>query len=78
MSDPKNSNVIQVNFAAKRKPKKCEQTPSFSTLMGDVMSTSGELDEWPEDLTPRERCDQLKKDLEFLRKMNDASLMNKY
>ncbi len=73
-----NSNVIQVNFAARRETKEKAQTASFSNLIDDVMSTTNDLDEWPEDLTPRERCDQLKKDLEFLRKMNEVSSMSKY
>lgn len=73
-----NSNVIQVNFAARRESKEKAQAITYSNLIDDVMANTNDLDEWPEDLTPRERCDQLQKDLEFLRKMNEVSSLRKY
>lgn len=71
MSNPHDSNVIKVDFSAKRSVKAKNGTQPFSTLIEKMMTTSEGPDEWPEDLTPTERCDQLKKDLEFLRKMNE-------
>lgn len=71
MSNQQDSNVIQVDFSAKKSVKETNGVQSFSSLIGKVMTTDSP-DEWPEDLTPKERCDQLKKDLEFLRKMNDT------
>ena len=73
MSNPHDSNVIQVDFRAKRSVKENNGTQPFSSLIDNVMKTTEGPDEWPEDLTPTERCDQLKKDLEFLRKMNEPS-----
>lgn len=70
MSNQHTSNVIQVDFSAKRSLKEKNGTQPFSSLIGNVMATTEGPDEWPEDLTPKERCDQLKKDLDFLRKMN--------
>ena len=70
MSKQHDSNVIQVDFNAKKPVKEKSETQPFSSLIDYVMTTECP-DEWPEDLTPTERCDQLKKDLEFLRKMND-------
>jgi len=71
MSNQHDSNVIQVDFSAKKSAKEKNGTQPFSSLIERVMMTPTGPDEWPEDLTPRERCDQLKKDLEFLRKMNE-------
>ena len=70
MSKQHDSNVIRVDFNAKKPVKEKNETQPFSSLIDYVMTTKCP-DEWPEDLTPTERCDQLKKDLEFLRKMND-------
>jgi hypothetical protein len=70
MSKQHDSNVIQVDFSAKRSLKEKDGIQPFSSLIGNVMRTTEGPDEWPEDLTPKERCDQLKKDLDFLRKMN--------
>jgi hypothetical protein len=72
MSNQHDSNVIQVDFSAKRSSKEKSGTQPFSTLIDNVMTTAEGPDEWPEDLTPKERCNQLKKDLDFLRKMNDT------
>lgn len=70
MSKQLDSNVIQIDFNAKRALKKEHGTESFSSLIERVMETEEGHDEWPEDLTPKERSEQLKKDLEFLRRMN--------
>jgi hypothetical protein len=79
MSNKQNSNVIHVDFSSRKTHKVCNGTQSFSQLIGNVIPTADEdSDEWPEDLTPRERCDQLKLDLEFLRQMNDIPPAKKY
>jgi predicted CopG family antitoxin len=71
MSKQSDSNVIQIDFNAKKKVKKEHGTESFSSLIERVMETKEGHDEWAEDISPRERAEQLKKDLEFLRKMNE-------
>jgi hypothetical protein len=73
MSNPHDSNVIQVDFSTKKSVKEKNGIQPFSALIENVMTTTEGPDEWPEDLTPSERCDQLKKDLEFLRKMNEPN-----
>jgi hypothetical protein len=72
MSNTQDSNVIHIDFPARKAHKKHSGTQSFSQLISHVVTPADEdPDEWPEDLTPRERCDQLKRDLEFLRQVND-------
>jgi hypothetical protein len=79
MSNKQDSNVIHVDFNSRKSHKTCNGTQTFSQLIGNVIPTADEgPDEWPEDLTPRERCDQLKRDLEFLRQMNDIPPVKKY
>jgi len=79
MSNKQDSNVIHIDFHSRKALKKSNGTQTFSQLIGNVISPVDEgPDEWPEDLTPRERCDQLKRDLEFLRQMNDIPPAKKY
>ena len=79
MSNKQDSNVIHIDFNERKAHKQSIGTKSFSQLIGNVITSSDEgPDEWPEDLTPRERCDQLKRDLEFLRQMNDIPPVKKY
>jgi hypothetical protein len=79
MSNKQDSNVIHIDFHARKALKKDDGTQTFSQLIGDVIApTEDTTEEWPEDLTPRERSDQLKRDLEFLRQMNDIPPAKKY
>jgi hypothetical protein len=79
MSNKQDSNVIHIDFHARKALKKDDGTQTFSQLIGDVIAPSEDnTEEWPEDLTPRERSDQLKRDLEFLRQMNDIPPAKKY
>ena len=79
MSNKQDSNVIHIDFSTRRAHQRSNGTKTFSQLIGDVIAPENEgPDEWPEDLTPRERCDQLKRDLEFLRQMNDVPPAKKY
>lgn len=78
MSNKQDSNVIHIDFKSRKAHKICDGTKTFSQLIGNVLPTDEGPDEWPEDLTPRERCDQLKRDLEFLRQMNDIPPAKKY
>jgi hypothetical protein len=71
MSKQSDSNVIKIDFNAKAVVKKEHKTESFSRLMERVMETKEGHDEWSEDVSPKERSEQLKKDLEFLRKINE-------
>jgi hypothetical protein len=79
MSNKQDSNVIHIDFHARKAHKKHSGTQSFSQLIGNVVApVDDDPDEWPEDLTPRERCDQLKRDLDFLRQMNDIPPIKKF
>ncbi|HCM06037.1 MAG TPA: hypothetical protein DIC30_08530 [Oceanospirillales bacterium] len=71
MSKQSDSNVIKIDFNAKAVVKKEHKTESFSSLMERVMETKEDHDQWSEDVSPKERSEQLKKDLEFLRKINE-------
>jgi predicted CopG family antitoxin len=71
MSKQSDSNVIKIDFNTKAVVKKEHNTESFSSLMERVMETKEGNDEWAEDISPKERSEQLKKDLEFLRKINE-------
>ncbi len=71
MSKQSDSNVIKIDFNAKAVVKKERNTESFSSLMERVMETKEGNNEWSEDISPKERSEQLKKDLEFLRKINE-------
>jgi hypothetical protein len=71
MSKQRDSNVIKVDFSAKRVLRKEHGTQCFSSLIEKVIGITDDHDEWPEDLTPRERSEQLRKDLDFLRTMNE-------
>lgn len=75
MSNKQDSNVIHIDFNLRKAHKRSCGIKSFSQLIDNVIKTP---DEWPEDLTPRERCDQLKQDLEFLRQMNEIPPIKKY
>jgi len=79
MSNQQDSNVIHIDFQSRKALKRNDGTQTFSQLIGNVMANTEEgPEEWPEDLTPRERCDQLKRDLEFLRQMNEIPPVKKY
>jgi hypothetical protein len=79
MSNKQDSNVIHIDFKARTAIKKNSGTQTFSQLIGNVMTPVEDgPDEWPEDLTPRERSEQLKRDLDFLRQMNDIPPIKKY
>jgi|TARA_B110000438_G_C15430151_1_gene485757 hypothetical protein len=79
MSNTQDSNVIHIDFHARKAHKKSAGTQTFSQLIGHVITPAENgTEEWPEDLTPRERSDQLKRDLEFLRQMNDIPPAKKY
>lgn len=79
MSNKQDSNVIHVDFHSRKALKNNNNAQAFSELIGNVLATVDEgPDEWPEDLTPRERSDQLERDLEFLRQINDIPPVKKY
>ncbi|MFT4765838.1 MAG: hypothetical protein ACI9OH_002952 [Oleispira sp.] len=79
MSNKQDSNVIHIDFHARKAHKKDNGTQAFSQLISNfVAPTEDAVEEWPEDLTPRERSEQLKRDLEFLRQMNEIPPAKKY
>lgn len=78
MSKKQDSNVIHIDFNERKALQKSNGTHTFSQLIGDIVTpTTNDLDEWPEDLTPQERREQLKQDLDFLRKMSDIPPTNR-
>ncbi len=73
MSNKQDSNIIHIDFNTRKAVKKQIEAQPFSQLIERVITSNNEgPDEWPEDLTPRERNHQLKQDLEFLRQMNEV------
>ncbi|CCK76308.1 MAG: hypothetical protein KBT75_14350 [Oleispira antarctica] len=79
MSNQQDSNVIHIDFQDRKALKKSDGTKTFSQLIGHVIAPVEEgPEEWPEDLTPKERREQLKRDLDFLRQMNDIPPAKKY
>lgn len=73
MSKQQDSNVIHVNFKSP-KPKADNGTQSFNQLLGDVVPNPHDnKDEFIEKLTPSERSEQLRKDLDFLLNMNNPT-----
>ncbi|MFT6190382.1 MAG: hypothetical protein ACJARQ_001868 [Oleispira sp.] len=72
MSNLQDSNVVHIDFQDRKALRKRKGTQTFSQLIDHVVKPSKEgFDEWPEDLSPRERREQLKRDLDFLRQMSD-------
>jgi hypothetical protein len=73
MSKQPNSNVIHVNFKSP-KAKADNGTQPFNQLLEDVVPNPHDnKDEFIEKLTPSERSEQLRKDLDFLLKMDNSS-----
>lgn len=71
MSKLSDSNVIKIDFNTKRVVKKTHKTDSFTHLMARIMDTEEPENIWSEDISPKERSEQLKQDLEFLRNINE-------
>jgi hypothetical protein len=67
MSNLQDSNVVHIDFQDRKALKKRKGTQTFHV----VKPSKEGFDEWPEDLSPRERREQLKRDLDFLRQMSD-------
>ena len=79
MSNKQDSNVIHIDFHDRKALKKSDGTQTFSQLIGNVITPAeADSEEWPEDLTPRERREQLKRDLDFLRQMSDIPPAKKF
>ncbi|MFT6113940.1 MAG: hypothetical protein ACJA10_000876 [Oleispira sp.] len=79
MGNKQDSNVIHIDFKDRKAHKISNGTQAFSQLIGNVIApTENTLEEWSEDLTPTERSEQLKRDLEFLQQMNDIPPATKY
>ena len=74
MSMKRDSNVITVDFNA-RKAVNTKQKPELkaeSASVGDmIMDALNGPEECPEDLTPREKKDRLKEDLEHILRSNE-------
>lgn len=71
------SNVIYVDFTVSSAKKNIQL---FSTLLNTVLPIDNmqvDKSEWTEKLTTRERHEQLKRDLEFIRQINSASYARK-
>lgn len=71
------SNVIYVDFTVSSTKKNIQL---FSTILNTVLPIDNmqvEKGEWTEKLTTRERHEQLKRDLEFIRQINSASYARK-
>lgn len=85
MSKNKESNIIHIDFQARQS--ETNSTKSFSQLVGYVIPSADQQDrqeqqsewhdKWEEQLTPSERREQLQKDLEFIRNLEDSSPGNK-
>jgi len=77
MSKQQDSNVIHIDFSS-RKEKTDNSTKPFTHFLNDVVpSPYDDHNHVSEELSPKERHDQLKKDLEFLRQMNDSPTMKR-
>lgn len=77
MSKQQDSNVIHIDFSS-RKENADKSTKPFTHFLNDVVpSPYDDSSDVFEELTPKERHDQLKKDLEFLRQMNDSPTMKR-
>lgn len=78
MSKQQDSNVIHIDFSS-RQTKSDNGVKSFSQLLNEVVPNPyDDQEEWQDNLTPKERSEQLKSDLEFLRQMSDAPPVKKY
>ncbi len=80
MSKQAGSNIIHIDFSARKSTTESSinnSAQSFSQLLSHVIPTSDHQytdesqDKWAEQLTPSERREQLKKDLEFIRNLED-------
>jgi hypothetical protein len=75
MNNTQNSNVIHIDFCERKAHKVDNGTQAFSQLIGDAISPT---EEWSEDITPKERSKQLKRDLEFLQQKYDIPPATQY
>lgn len=83
MNKNKTSNIIHIDFQARQS--EANSTKSFSQLVGHIIPSADQPDHtqsewhdnWEEQLTPSERREQLQKDLEFIRNLEDSSPGNK-
>ena len=66
------SNVIYVDFAISGARKNNQLFSKLLNTLFPVENINAEKGEWPEKLTPSERHEQIKRDLEFLRQINTA------
>ena len=81
MSIKQHSNVIKVDFSARKAvrakdraaPSKVASAPiGAEEHVGNLIMDALEgPEEWPEDLTPREKTDRLKQDLEYFIQSNE-------
>jgi len=75
MSMKRDSNVITVDFSARKAAKPVQQkipAEPIESVVGDlIMDALNGPDEWPEDLTPKEKTERLKEDLEFIIQSNE-------
>jgi hypothetical protein len=83
MGNKQDSNVIHVDFRERKAHKVSDGTQAFSQLISDAISpTENTIEEWPEEwleeISPKERSEQLKRDLEFLQQMHDIPPVTKY
>lgn len=69
MSKQQDSNVIEVDFNS-RKEKTDNGVKPFSQLLQNIVPNPyDDHEEWTDNLSPQERREQLKSDLEFLRQI---------
>jgi hypothetical protein len=83
MGNKQDSNVIHVDFRERKAHEVSDETQAFSQLVDDIISpientTEESPEEWLEEISPKERSEQLKRDLEFLQQMNDIPPATKY
>lgn len=73
MSNKQDSNVIRVDFGARNANSKTQRKDVAKPVAyGDMITDALEgPEEWPEDLTPRQRTDKLAEDLEFFLQSKD-------
>lgn len=77
MSKKWDSNVITVDFSTRKAAKVSRddikhQDSIPEPVVGDmIMEALNGPEEWPEDLTPKEKADRLKEDLEYIIQSNE-------
>ncbi|MGK0250041.1 MAG: hypothetical protein ACI910_002809 [Oleispira sp.] len=79
MDNKQNSNVIHIDFRDRKAHKVSDGTQVFyQRISGSITSSENTTEEWPEDITPKERSEQLKQDLEFLQQKYDIPPATQY